>query len=268
MPSTLQSWYKYNFYHCIRHPTSTLYSMSISDFPVYYSIKNAHKLETVVEIFEEPSVNQISNPKWLIRTLLCLQVTVNLLSNTSFTHREFMVTMVLSRCTPNKCNRLPFVLKHSITQVIDLLEGLRCLALPLLCERIVEVPLREWTVAPALQKDGSYCIRKPPVLSGDVLQQEREEAAVVTSHDGDVKSNEDDGKFVSIHAEGLDSTLNSSEPATQSRQNFGSVPYIARPHPEQMSHTGKILVSIFMVLQSVNSNNLDLLLLPQHSWSN
>lgn len=73
------------------------------------------------------------------------------------------------------------VLKSSITQVTDLLEGLRCLELPLLCERIMEVPVREWAVAPALQKDGSYCIRKPPVLPGD----EQAEAAEVASNPGD-----------------------------------------------------------------------------------
>lgn len=62
-------------------------------------------------------------------------------------------------------------LEHSITQVIDLLEGLRCLALPLLCERIIEVPIRDWLVAPALQKDGSHCVRKVPRLD----QEQREE---------------------------------------------------------------------------------------------
>lgn len=56
---------------------------------------------------------------------------------------------------------------HSITQVIDLLEGLRCLPLPLLCERIVEVPIRDWLVAPALQKDGRHCVRRDPTLGRD-----------------------------------------------------------------------------------------------------
>lgn len=44
----------------------------------------------------------------------------------------------------------------------------------------MEVPVRDWVVAPALQKDGSYCIRKPPGLPGD----EQAEAAVVTSNQG------------------------------------------------------------------------------------
>lgn len=43
----------------------------------------------------------------------------------------------------------------------------------------------------------------------------------------------------------FDSTLNSSETTTQSRPDFGSIPYIARPHPEQMSHTGKIYIYFF-----------------------
>ncbi|XP_068437025.1 tRNA (adenine(58)-N(1))-methyltransferase, mitochondrial [Clinocottus analis] len=89
----------------------------------------------------------------------------------------------------------------NITQVMDLLEGLRCLPLPLLCERIFEVPVREWVVAPALRKDGSYCVRESPVLDPD----RREEA--------------------------------DREETSTEEHPFGSVPYIARPHPEQMSHT-------------------------------
>lgn len=45
-----------------------------------------------------------------------------------------------------------------------MLEGVRCLQLPLLCERIVEIPVRDWLVTPALRKDGSYCVRKAPIL--------------------------------------------------------------------------------------------------------
>lgn len=55
------------------------------------------------------------------------------------------------------------LLPRSITQVIDLLEGLRCLDLPLLCERIIEVPIRDWLVSAARQKDGSFCSRKSPL---------------------------------------------------------------------------------------------------------
>ncbi|KAM9340994.1 tRNA (adenine(58)-N(1))-methyltransferase, mitochondrial [Symphorus nematophorus] len=98
----------------------------------------------------------------------------------------------------------------NITQVVDLLEGLRCLALPLLCERIVEVPIRDWLVAPALQKDGTYCVRKAPALDEDG----RGETSDGTSDEAD----EEEG-------------------TAETHPVFGSVPYIARPHPEQISHT-------------------------------
>ena len=62
----------------------------------------------------------------------------------------------------------------SITQVIDLLEGVRCSALPLLCERIIEVQVRDWMLAPAIQKDGQFCTRKaPPPLAGQEKKGER-----------------------------------------------------------------------------------------------
>lgn len=48
----------------------------------------------------------------------------------------------------------------SITQIIDLMEGLRCSTLPLVCERIIEVQYRDWLLAPSLKKDGSFNQRK------------------------------------------------------------------------------------------------------------
>ncbi len=42
------------------------------------------------------------------------------------------------------------------------MEGLRCSALPLVCERIVEVQYRDWLVGPALKKDGTFNKRKAP----------------------------------------------------------------------------------------------------------
>ena len=56
---------------------------------------------------------------------------------------------------------------YSITQVVDLLDGIRCSSLPLLCERIIEVPVRDWLVAPARQKDGDFCTRKSPLSNED-----------------------------------------------------------------------------------------------------
>lgn len=90
----------------------------------------------------------------------------------------------------------------NITQVIDLMEGLRCLHLPLLCERIMELPSRDWIVAPALQKDGSYCIRKAPITQDNFDKNEESLGKDQTEHEA----------------------------------AFGSIPYIARPHPEQLSH--------------------------------
>ncbi|XP_053291405.1 tRNA (adenine(58)-N(1))-methyltransferase, mitochondrial [Pleuronectes platessa] len=98
----------------------------------------------------------------------------------------------------------------NITQVIDLLEGLRCMQLPLLCEHIMEVPVRHWLVAPAMQKNGQFCTRKPPPLDGEHGEEEEEEATDETDKE---------------------------ELTTDGRPAFGVVPYIARPHPVQLSHT-------------------------------
>lgn len=116
--------------------------------------------------------------------------------------------LVLSTVTPHlHPGGVCAVYLANITQVTDLLEGLRCLRLPLLRESIVEVPIRDWLVAPALQKDGRYCRRKDPRLIKD---------------------------------QGEDETLagtDRGETATEEEPAFGSIPYIARPHPEQKSHT-------------------------------
>ncbi|CAL8285735.1 unnamed protein product [Lota lota] len=93
----------------------------------------------------------------------------------------------------------------NITQVVDLLDGIRCSSLPLLCERIIEVPIRDWLVAPARQKDGDYCTRKSPLSNKDK-------------------------KLCGMEEKEESTTANDARP-------FGSVPYISRPHPEQLSHT-------------------------------
>lgn len=97
----------------------------------------------------------------------------------------------------------------NITQVVDLLEGLRWSAVPLLCERIIELPVREWLVAPAQEKDGRYHFREAPT---PIEKQRHEE--------------------MSKDADKEDLTTDESHPAA-----FGSLPYVARPHPDQMSHT-------------------------------
>ncbi|KAM9842885.1 tRNA (adenine(58)-N(1))-methyltransferase, mitochondrial isoform 2-T2 [Aulostomus maculatus] len=92
----------------------------------------------------------------------------------------------------------------NISQVIDLLEGVRCFSLPLLCERIIEVPARDWVVAPGFKKGGGYVTRKTKIPDGS--------------------RSDDDG--------------NASDRADEEEQlGFGSIPYVAKPHPRQMSHT-------------------------------
>ncbi|XP_026882897.2 tRNA (adenine(58)-N(1))-methyltransferase, mitochondrial [Electrophorus electricus] len=106
----------------------------------------------------------------------------------------------------------------NITQIIDLLEGLRCSTLPLVCERIIEVQYRDWLVAPSLKKDGSFHTRKAP--SEETIECE----------EGDSNDEEHEGPAGAMHTP------------------FGSVPYIARPHPEQFRHTA-FLVKLRKVLK-------------------
>ncbi|KAM5125892.1 tRNA (adenine(58)-N(1))-methyltransferase, mitochondrial, partial [Mantella aurantiaca] len=102
----------------------------------------------------------------------------------------------------------------NITQVIDLLEGIRCCDLPLICEKIMEVGVIDWLVAPSVRKDGRISRRVKPHTQEQLHQDE---------------DDEDDTDPVR------------SEP-------FGQVPYIARPLPWQTGHTA------FLVhLRKVNS---------------
>ncbi|TSS85067.1 tRNA (adenine(58)-N(1))-methyltransferase, mitochondrial [Bagarius yarrelli] len=101
------------------------------------------------------------------------------------------------------------VYQANITQLIDLMEGLRCSTLPLACERIFEVQYRDWLLAPSLKKDGSFNQRR----------KSPEEEAAESENDNDERKG------------------NHRSPA---HFPFGSVPYIARPHPKQMGHTGEL----------------------------
>ncbi|XP_007257624.3 tRNA (adenine(58)-N(1))-methyltransferase, mitochondrial [Astyanax mexicanus] len=105
----------------------------------------------------------------------------------------------------------------NITQIIDLMEGLRCSTLPLVCERIMEVQYRDWLLGPSLKKDGTFNQRKPM----------REETS-----EEDENSNDEENE----------------EHTSPKQIPFGSVPYIARPHPEQFSHTA-FLVKLRKILK-------------------
>ncbi|XP_075719566.1 tRNA (adenine(58)-N(1))-methyltransferase, mitochondrial [Rhinoderma darwinii] len=104
----------------------------------------------------------------------------------------------------------------NITQVIDLLEGIRCCALPLLCEKVMEIGVTDWLVAPSLRKDGRISKRVEPQWNWTSENQTQEQA---NDDDDDDESQTDDDEFVI------------------GSQPFGKVPYIARPMPWQIGHT-------------------------------
>uniref|UniRef100_H3AWF2 tRNA (adenine(58)-N(1))-methyltransferase n=1 Tax=Latimeria chalumnae TaxID=7897 RepID=H3AWF2_LATCH len=91
----------------------------------------------------------------------------------------------------------------NMTQIIDLLEGIRRCQLSLLCERVFEVMHRDWIVAPALRKDGSIVQRVEP-------QHNRSEESPDQRH----------GRLM------------------DDEMPFGTMPYIARPRHGLSSHTG------------------------------
>ncbi|XP_058881568.1 tRNA (adenine(58)-N(1))-methyltransferase, mitochondrial-like [Acipenser ruthenus] len=103
----------------------------------------------------------------------------------------------------------------NITQVVDLLEGVRLYQLPFFCEKVTEVMHRHWLVTPALKKDGSNAPRVPP-------------AGV--SQEGEPGSNgQEQPEDPSDQEEGLLETKVS--------RPIGTVPYVARPHHGHGSHT-------------------------------
>ncbi|XP_069464821.1 tRNA (adenine(58)-N(1))-methyltransferase, mitochondrial [Ambystoma mexicanum] len=99
----------------------------------------------------------------------------------------------------------------NITQVIDMLEGIRICQLSLLCEKVTEVIHKDWLVVPSRQKDGSITKRMGPKQSADG------ECPNHASSDNEARETEE-----SVLEDGLP---------------FGSVPYIARPLPWQTGHT-------------------------------
>ncbi|XP_053880046.1 tRNA (adenine(58)-N(1))-methyltransferase, mitochondrial isoform X1 [Malaclemys terrapin pileata] len=111
----------------------------------------------------------------------------------------------------------------NITQVIDLLEGIRTCDFSLLCERIIEVTHKDWLVLPAKQKDGRLAPRVEPQQIVDEEPQPKEDELPI--RDQAVVGESDDV------AESLSDYV----------KPYGSVPYIARPYPWQTGHTAFLI---------------------------
>ncbi|XP_028653199.1 tRNA (adenine(58)-N(1))-methyltransferase, mitochondrial [Erpetoichthys calabaricus] len=106
----------------------------------------------------------------------------------------------------------------NITQVVDLLEGIRHCKMNFLCEKVTEVTHRDWRVSPARRKDGSMAPKvSPSIAEGNAETKEQ----VYYEHE--------EAEELYEHSQGKSETSNSPP--------FGSIPYIARPNHQQASHT-------------------------------
>uniref|UniRef100_A0A7M4FWW9 tRNA (adenine(58)-N(1))-methyltransferase n=1 Tax=Crocodylus porosus TaxID=8502 RepID=A0A7M4FWW9_CROPO len=115
----------------------------------------------------------------------------------------------------------------NITQVIDLLQGIRTSKLPLLCEQIIELIQREWLIKPVRKKDSRLAPRVEAQQNVDEEPQQDEEYLVQEQ-----------------------AVIGGSEESLS--EHVGSVPYIARPYPWQVGHTGeKCLDRTFIILNFV-----------------